>query len=100
MDLPQRVMDLVAALTRGEGTSFMAERLQVDVEGARHDVDAAKTWLVTASKGEVAATVVGVKRNLTFVDWVWPGVGAGVAVLSWDQDGNVVHAMVQLRAKR
>lgn len=99
MDLQQRVQDLRTALATGQGEAFLAERLRVDLDGVGHDRVAVTAWLAGAPKAAVAATVVGVKRNMTFVDWVWPGVGAGVAVLSWDQDGLLIHALVQRRAR-
>ena len=74
-------------------------QLRFDADGTRGDREAAVAWLRTAPKSTVLQTVVGVKRNLTFVDWVWPGAGDGVAVLSWDQDGHVAHIMVQRRSR-
>jgi hypothetical protein len=89
VDLKVKVEELVQALSTGNAEPFLAERLVVDLDGQRHARNEVLAWLVTAP--------VGIKRNLTFVDWVWRGVGQGVGVLSWDQEGKVVHALVQKR---
>lgn len=100
MDLAARLQELAGAIASGEAEALLGERLRFDAEGHAGDRDAALAWLATAPRATVTATLVSIKRNLTFVDWLWPGVGDGVAVLSWDQDGRVVHAMVQKRSKQ
>lgn len=99
MDLEERVREVAASVVAGEPEPFIGPRLTFNVDGKRGDRDAALAWLGRTPNQKLQVRVVSVKRNLTFVDWLWPGVGAGVAVVSWDQDGLVTDVMAQVRVK-
>ncbi len=99
MDLEARLRDAAKALHAGCGSEFLSPRFTFNVDGQRGDRAAAVTWLAEAHAADVTVRMVSVKRNLLFVDWAWPTLGAGVAVLSWDQDGLLSDLLVQRRVK-
>lgn len=99
MDLEDRLKGAATALHAGQAGDYLSQRFTFNVDGRRGDRDAALAWLAAAKVADVKVRVVGVKRNLLFLDWTWATVGAGVAVLSWDQDGLLADAMVQVRTK-
>jgi hypothetical protein len=97
LDLEARVHELAAALSAGTAGRFLAPRLRVEVAGLVFDRDEAQAFLDVAPRVEVVVRTVAVKRNVTFCDGEVPGLGGGIAVLSWDQDGLVTHASIQGR---
>lgn len=99
VDLEARLRDAAKALHAGNGQEFLSPRFTFNVDGQRGGRDAAVAWLGEAHAADVTVRVVSVKRNLLFVDWAWPTLGAGVAVLSWDQDGLLSDILVQRRVK-
>lgn len=99
VDLEARLRDAAAALHARRGHEFLSPRFTFNVDGQRGDRDAAVAWLNEAHAADLTVRVVSVKRNLLFVDWAWPTLGAGVAVLSWDQDGLLSDLLVQRRVK-
>ena len=89
---------LADALGAGQAAEFLAERLRVEVAGLALGRDDVLAFLAVAPPVRPVLRSVAVKRNVTFCDGEVPGLGAGVAVLSWDQDGRVTHATIQRRA--
>lgn len=98
VDLEARLRELADAVARGEAAALLADRLRVEVDGRAFSRDQAVAWLAAAPRARPVLGPVATKRNLTFCDGDWPGVGAGVAVLSWDQDGRLAHASLRLRS--
>lgn len=88
---------LVEALSKGQAEAFLAQRLDIDIDGRLVLRDEAIAWLRMASRSKPSLDKVTVKRNLTFCDGEWPGAGAGVAILCWDQHGLVTSVTVKLR---
>lgn len=97
MDLEARVHALVDALAAGNAADFLSPRLRVEVAGLAFTRDDVLSLLAVAPKVRPVVRTVAVKRNVTFCDGEVPGVGAGIAVLSWDQDGLLTHATVEPR---
>lgn len=97
MDLEERLAEAVRAATQGKAADVLAERFTYDAGGRRGGRDEALAWFAGRKPDEVTLRVVSVKRNLLFLDWQWAGVGAGVAIVAWDQDGRVASLNVQRR---
>ena len=90
--------ELADALARGAAEPLLSPRLRVEVAGLVLDRDETLAFLAVAPQVRPVVRTVAVKRNVTFCDGEVPGAGAGVVVLSWDQDGRVAHATIQRRA--
>ena len=98
VDLEARVHELADALAHGTAEPLLSPRLRVEVAGLVLDRDETLAFLAVAPQVRPVVRTVAVKRNVTFCDGEVPGAGAGVVVLSWDQDGRVAHATIQRRA--
>lgn len=99
MDLEARVHAFADALASGTAPAFLSPRLRVEAAGLAFTRDDVVSLLAVAPRVRPVLRTVAVKRNVTFCDGEVPGVGAGVAVLSWDQDGLLTHASIEPRAK-
>jgi hypothetical protein len=97
VDLEARVHAFADALASGTAASFLSPRLRVEVAMLTFTRDDVVSFLAVAPRLRPVVRTVAVKRNVTFCDGEIPGVGGGVAVLSWDQDGLLTHATVQPR---
>lgn len=89
--------DLVDALATGTAASMLSRRLRVELAGLAFSRDDVLAFLAVAPRVRPLIRSVAVKRNVTFCEGEVPGVGGGIAVLSWDQDGLLTHATVQPR---
>lgn len=90
---------LADALAAGTAASFLSPRLRVEVAALTFTREDVVSLLAIAPRVRPVLRTVAVKRNVTFCDGEVPGVGAGVAVLSWDQDGLLTHLTVEPRAR-
>ena len=97
MDLEQRLAEAVDLLTKGRAAEVLSERFTFDVGGKRGGRDDALAWLAKLRPADSTLRVVSVKRNLLFLDWQVPAVGAGLAIVAWDQDGRVASVSAQRR---
>ncbi len=89
--------DLVDALATGTAAAFLSLRLRVELGPLSFNRDEVLEFLAIAPRVRPLVRTVAVKRNVTFCDGEIPGIGGGIAVLSWDQDGLLMHATVQPR---
>ena len=97
MDLVARTNDLADALAVGQGEDFLAARFEADVLGRRFTREQVVGFLQVAPRIRPVIGVATARRNLVFCDGEVPGLGAGMAVLSWDQDGLLTSVTVQRR---
>jgi hypothetical protein len=95
VDLEARVHGLADALACGEAAPFLSARLRVEVAGLSFTRDDVVAFLQVAPRVRPMLRTVAVKGNVTSCEGVVPGIGVGVAVLSWDADGLLAHATVQ-----
>lgn len=89
--------ELADALGKGDAARLLSPRLRVDVGPVALGRDDVIAFLQQAPRIRPIVRTVAVKRNVTFCDGEVPGVGAGVAVLSWDQDGLLTGVTVEPR---
>ena len=97
MDLEARLAEAVDLLTKGRADEVLSERFTFDAGGKRGGRDEALAWLGKLKPADSTLRVVSVKRNLMFLDWQVPSVGAGLAIVAWDQDGRVASVTAQRR---
>jgi hypothetical protein len=97
MDLEARLAEVVTAVHEGRAADVLAERFTFDVDGRRGTRDEALAWVGAQSLDGSKVRVVSVKRNLLFLDWGWPKVGAGMAIIAFDQDGRVASVTARRR---
>lgn len=97
MDLEQRLAEAVDLLTKDRAPEVLSERFTFDVGGAKGGRDEALAWLAKLKPADSTLRVVSVKRNLMFLDWKVPAVGAGMAIVAWDQDGRVASVSARRR---
>lgn len=97
MDLEARLTEVVQAVHEGRAADVLSDRFAYDVDDQRGDRDRALAWLEGQNLDGSKVRVVSVKRNLLFVDWAWPKVGAGMAILAFDQDGRVASVTARRR---
>lgn len=97
MDLEARLTEAVTAVHAGRGADVLSERFTYDVDGQRGGRDEALAWLEGQGLDGSKVRVVSVKRNLLFVDWAWPKVGAGMAIVAFDQDGKAASVTARRR---
>lgn len=99
VDLEARVHEFADALASGTAASFLSPRLRVEFAALAFNRDEVLSFLAIAPRVRPLLRTVAVKRNVTFCDGEVPGVGSGIAVLSWDQDGLLTHVTVQPKPK-
>ena len=87
------------ALASGTAAPFLSPRLRVEFASLAFTRDEVLSFLAVAPRVRPLVRTVAVKRNVTFCDGEVPGVGGGIAVLSWDQDGLLTHATLEPRAR-
>ncbi len=97
MDLEQRLAEAVDLLTKERAAEVLSERFTFDVGGRKGGREEALAWLAKLKPAESTLRVISVKRNLMFLDWQVPAVGAGMAIVAWDQDGRVASVSAQRR---
>lgn len=97
VDLEAQLGQAVTAVHDGRAGEALSERFTFDVDGTRGERDGAIAWLAGRSVDGATVRVVSVKRNLLFLDWSWPKVGAGMAIVAFDQDGKVASVTARRR---
>lgn len=97
VDLEARLGECVTAVHEGRAAEVLSERFTFDADGRRGERGEAVAWLQGHGVDGGKVRVVSVKRNLLFLDWTWPKVGAGMAIVAFDQDGRVASVTARRR---